>query len=65
METISEEQVAALKTLMTETDTPEEVFLKSVAKTDGLGDILVSRYEDMVKLLTTKKTMLRDAKGVI
>ncbi len=64
-DTISQEQVDAIKVLLKDTDTPEELFLKSVAKTEGLGDILVSRYEDMVKLLDTKKTMLRDAKGVI
>jgi hypothetical protein len=57
METISEEQIAALKVLMTETDTKEDVFLKRVAKTDGLGDILVCRYDDLVRQLEVKKTM--------
>jgi hypothetical protein len=57
METISEAQVAALKVLMKETATEEEVFLKRVAKTDGLGDILVCRYDDLVRQLEVKKTM--------
>ncbi len=61
-ETISEEQVVAIKTLLKDTKTTEESFLKNVAKTEGLGDILVSGYAYLINMLETKKNMQKEAK---